>query len=72
MLAITGMQYNDIIGTFSQQDVELDKLFMDVACYNKHAMSAPRTGRSTRRRRFAQQGQACGDAGRQRRAACDR
>ena len=41
VLAITGMQYNDVTGTFSQQDVELDKLFMDVACYNERVMSAP-------------------------------
>src|ERR1700741_626719 len=34
VLAITGMQFNDVMGTYSQQDVELDKLFMDVACYN--------------------------------------
>src|SRR6201987_6366826 len=27
VLAITGMQFHDIIGTFSQQDVALDKLF---------------------------------------------
>ena len=32
VLAITGMQFNDVTGTYSQQDVELDKLFMDVAC----------------------------------------
>src|ERR1700756_2515457 len=25
VLAITGMQFNDVTGTFSQQDVELDK-----------------------------------------------
>ena len=41
VLAITGMQFNDVTGTFSQQDVELDKLFMDVACYNERVMSAP-------------------------------
>ncbi len=41
VLAITGMQFQDITGTFSQQDVELDKLFMDVACYNERVMSAP-------------------------------
>ncbi len=41
VLAITGMQYNDVAGTFSQQDVELDKLFMDVCCYNERVMSAP-------------------------------
>jgi pyruvate dehydrogenase (quinone)/pyruvate oxidase len=41
VLAITGMQFNDLTGTYSQQDVELDKLFMDVACYNERVMSAP-------------------------------
>ncbi len=41
VLAITGMQFNDVMGTYSQQDVELDKLFMDVACYNNRVMSAP-------------------------------
>jgi pyruvate dehydrogenase (quinone)/pyruvate oxidase len=39
VLAITGMQYNDVTNTFSQQDVELDKIFMDVACYNNRVMS---------------------------------
>src|SRR5919199_6087864 len=33
VLAITGMPYHDLIGTFTQQDVELDKVFMDVAKY---------------------------------------
>ena len=37
--AITGMQFNDVTGTFQQQDVELDKLFIDVACYNNRVMS---------------------------------
>jgi pyruvate dehydrogenase (quinone) len=41
VLAITGMQFQDITGTFSQQDVELDKLFIDVACYNERVMNAP-------------------------------
>src|SRR5213080_5096994 len=27
VLAVTGMQYRDVTGTFSQQDVELDKVF---------------------------------------------
>src|SRR5438270_3994960 len=40
VLAITGMQYRDVTGTFSQQDVELDKLFMDVAVYNERVMTA--------------------------------
>lgn len=40
VLAITGMQFNDVSGTFGQQDVELDKLFIDVAVYNTRVMSA--------------------------------
>src|SRR5437867_3556036 len=40
VLALTGMAYHDLIGTQSQQDVELDKLFMDVAVYNERIMSA--------------------------------
>jgi pyruvate dehydrogenase (quinone) len=39
VLAITGMQHSDLIGTFTQQDVALDKLFMDVTCYNERVMS---------------------------------
>ncbi len=39
VLAITGMQHSDIIGTFSQQDVELDKLFMDACVYNERVMN---------------------------------
>jgi pyruvate dehydrogenase (quinone)/pyruvate oxidase len=38
VLAITGMPYHDLIGTHTQQDVELDKLFMDVAKYNARVM----------------------------------
>lgn len=38
VLAITGMAYHDLIGTHSQQDVEMDKLFMDVAIYNERVM----------------------------------
>ncbi len=40
VLAITGMAYHDLIHTFTQQDVELDKLFMDVAVYNNRIMGA--------------------------------
>jgi pyruvate dehydrogenase (quinone) len=39
VVAITGMQHSDLTGTFQQQDVELDKLFMDVAVYNERVMS---------------------------------
>src|SRR5690349_20026879 len=35
VLAITGLQYHDLIGTRTQQDVETDKLFMDVCVYNE-------------------------------------
>ncbi len=39
VLAITGLQFSDLIGTFTQQDVELDKTFMDVCVYNERIMS---------------------------------
>ncbi|HEY6446501.1 MAG TPA: thiamine pyrophosphate-dependent enzyme [Acidobacteriaceae bacterium] len=39
VLAITGMQHSDLIGTFTQQDVALDKLFVDVTEYNERIMS---------------------------------
>src|SRR5437879_2094142 len=35
VLAITGMAFHDLIGTLQQQDVELDKVFIDVAAYNQ-------------------------------------
>src|SRR5581483_569473 len=38
VLAITGMQFHDLTNTFGQQDVEVDKLFMDVASYNVRIM----------------------------------
>lgn len=40
VLAITGLQFHDLIGTSTQQDVALDKLFMDVAVYNERVMGA--------------------------------
>jgi pyruvate dehydrogenase (quinone) len=39
VLAITGLQHSDLIGTFTQQDVELDKLFIDVAQFNERVMN---------------------------------
>jgi pyruvate dehydrogenase (quinone) len=39
VLAITGMQHSDLIGTFTQQDVALDKLYIDVTVYNERVMS---------------------------------
>ena len=41
VLAITGHTFHDIIGTHYQQDVDLDKVFMDVAAYNQRVMSRP-------------------------------
>src|SRR3954465_14104025 len=38
VLAITGLQYHDLVHTYTQQDVELDKLYMDVAVYNTRVM----------------------------------
>src|SRR5689334_20748717 len=38
VLAITGLQFHDLVETFTQQDVELDKLFMDVCVYNARIM----------------------------------
>ncbi len=35
VLAITGHTFHDLIGTHYQQDVDLTKLFMDVAAYNE-------------------------------------
>jgi pyruvate dehydrogenase (quinone) len=40
VLAITGLQFHDLLSTHTQQDVELDKLFMDVAVYNTRIMGA--------------------------------
>jgi len=38
VLAITGMQFHDLVHTFTQQDVELDKLFENVCVYNARVM----------------------------------
>ncbi|HKW19163.1 MAG TPA: thiamine pyrophosphate-dependent enzyme [Terriglobales bacterium] len=38
VLAITGLQFHDLVGTHTQQDVALDKLFMDVCVYNERIM----------------------------------
>jgi pyruvate dehydrogenase (quinone) len=40
VLAITGLQFHDLVGTHTQQDVALDKLFIDVARYNERIMGA--------------------------------
>jgi pyruvate dehydrogenase (quinone) len=38
VLAITGHTFHDLIGTHQQQDVDLDKLFMDVAAYTQRIL----------------------------------
>jgi pyruvate dehydrogenase (quinone) len=40
VVAVTGHHYHDLIGTFAQQDVDLDRVFQDVAVYNARVMSA--------------------------------
>lgn len=38
VLALTGLQFHDLIDTHTQQDVELDRLFEDVCVYNGRVM----------------------------------
>ena len=38
VLALTGHTYHDLSGTHYQQDVDLSKVFMDVAAYNERVM----------------------------------
>lgn len=40
VLAVTGLQFHDLINTHTQQDVELDKLFENVCVYNSRIMGA--------------------------------
>jgi pyruvate dehydrogenase (quinone)/pyruvate oxidase len=40
VLAITGHHFHDLIDTFSQQDVDLDRVFQDVAVYSTRVMGA--------------------------------
>jgi pyruvate dehydrogenase (quinone)/pyruvate oxidase len=40
VVAVTGLQFHDLIGTWTQQDVALDRLFMDVSVYNERVMGA--------------------------------
>src|SRR5882762_9345000 len=43
VLAITGLQFHDLINTNTQQDVELDKLFENVTVYNNRIMGPNHT-----------------------------
>jgi pyruvate dehydrogenase (quinone) len=38
VLAITGHHYHDLIDTHAQQDIDLDRVYMDVAVYNTRIM----------------------------------
>lgn len=38
VLALTGMTYHDLIGSFYQQDVDTEALFEDVSAYNQRVM----------------------------------
>jgi thiamine pyrophosphate-dependent acetolactate synthase large subunit-like protein len=40
VIAITGLPYHDLIDTFTQQDVDLPRLFADVAAYSTRIMGA--------------------------------
>ncbi|MBV9559626.1 MAG: pyruvate oxidase, partial [Bradyrhizobium sp.] len=40
VLAITGLQHHDLLDTYTQQDVDLDKLFMDACAYSVRVMGA--------------------------------
>ncbi len=44
VLAITGHTFHDLIGTHYQQDVNLDKLFSDVAAYSERVMGPAHVG----------------------------
>jgi pyruvate dehydrogenase (quinone) len=43
VLAITGLQFHDVLSTYQQQDVELDKVFQDVCVYNSRIMGPAHT-----------------------------
>lgn len=44
VLAITGHTFHDLIGTHYQQDVDLNKLFSDVAAYSERVMGPAHVG----------------------------
>jgi pyruvate dehydrogenase (quinone)/pyruvate oxidase len=43
VLAITGAQHHDLLTTLTQQDIELDKLFMDATVYSSRIMGPAHT-----------------------------
>jgi pyruvate dehydrogenase (quinone) len=47
VIAITGLPYHDLVDTFTQQDVDLSRLFADVAAYSTRIMSAQHVENAT-------------------------
>ncbi len=47
VIAITGLPFHDLIDTFTQQDVDLSRLFADVAAYSTRIMSAQHVENAT-------------------------
>ncbi|HUR22099.1 MAG TPA: thiamine pyrophosphate-binding protein, partial [Vicinamibacterales bacterium] len=47
VIAITGLPYHDLVDTFTQQDVDLSRLFADVATYSTRLMSAQHVENAT-------------------------
>lgn len=47
VVAITGHHYHDLIDTHAQQDVNLDRVFMDVAVYNTRIMGPTHVEQAT-------------------------
>ena len=43
VLAVTGLQFHDLVGTYTQQDVQLDRTFQDVAKYDERIMGPAHT-----------------------------
>src|SRR5437867_6697919 len=44
VLAITGHHFHDLVETYAQQDVDLDRVFMDVAVYKARVMGPEHLG----------------------------
>jgi pyruvate dehydrogenase (quinone) len=47
VIAITGLPHHDLVDTFTQQDVDLPRLFSDVAAYSTRIMSAAHVENAT-------------------------
>ncbi|HUQ91194.1 MAG TPA: thiamine pyrophosphate-binding protein [Bryobacteraceae bacterium] len=45
VVALTGMQFHDLSNTHQQQDVEIDRVLMDLCVYNVRIMGPPTSSR---------------------------